>query len=56
MDLLSLEAAIFRLINDTDLSQFLRTNALAQSRLHSLQRERGFFLDLMRRIVEDPLS
>jgi glycosyltransferase involved in cell wall biosynthesis len=53
MDLQSLEAAIFRLINDTELSQCLRTNALAQSRLHSLERERGVFLDLMRRIVDD---
>jgi glycosyltransferase involved in cell wall biosynthesis len=56
MDLKSLEAASLRLVEDTDLSQRLRTNALAQSRLHSIEMERGLFLNLMRRIVDEPLT
>jgi len=56
MDLQSLEAASLRLVEDTDLSQRLRTNALAQSRLHSIEKERGLFLSLMRRIVDEPLT
>lgn len=52
MDLPSLEAATLRLVKDAELANFLRTNALAQSRLHSIEKERGLFLNLIRRIVD----